>query len=62
MGFANVFIGCTLFDMYVKGGNKKKWHEMITFVCGLKSYVRTNKCNVVSIFFRSDFNHVSILM
>jgi hypothetical protein len=28
MGFANVFIECSLFDMYVKGGNKKnvtKW-------------------------------------
>jgi hypothetical protein len=30
MGFANVFIRCNLFDMHVKGGNKKIWHEMIT--------------------------------
>jgi hypothetical protein len=62
MGLANVFIGCNLFDMYVKGGSKKIWHEMITFVCDSKNYVIMNKYNIVSIFFRSDFGHVSILM
>ncbi len=62
MGLANVFIGCSLFDMYVKGGNKKIWHEMITFICDSKSYVILNKYNIVSICFRSDFGHVSILM
>jgi hypothetical protein len=36
MGFANVFIGCSLFDMYVKDGIKKIWQEMITFICDLK--------------------------
>jgi hypothetical protein len=62
MGFAKVFIGCNLFDMYVKHGGKKIWHEMITFICDSKSYIRMNKFNIVSIFFRSDFGHVSILM
>jgi hypothetical protein len=38
MGSANVFIGCSFFDMYVKRGNKKIWHEIITFVCDSKSY------------------------
>ncbi len=50
MGFANVFIGCSLFDIYVKDGNKKIWHEMITFVCDSKSYARMSKYNIVSIF------------
>jgi len=63
MGFANVFIGCSLFDMYVNDGNKKKvWHEMITFVCDSKIYVRMSKYNIVSIFFGFNFGHVSILM
>ncbi len=62
MGFAKVFIGCSLFDMYVKHGNKKIWHEMITFICDSKSYIRMNKYNIISIFFRSDFSHVSILL
>jgi hypothetical protein len=59
MGFANVFIGCSWFDMYVKGGNKKIWHEMILF---FSKYVRMNKYNIISICFRSDFGHVSIVM
>ncbi len=37
-------------------------HEMITFVCDSKSYIRMNKYNIVSIIFRSNFDHVSILM
>jgi hypothetical protein len=36
MGFAKVFIGCNLFDMYVKDGIKKIWQEIITFVYDLK--------------------------
>jgi hypothetical protein len=64
MGFANIFIGCSLFDMYVKGGNKKIWHEMITFVCDSKIYAKMNKYIIISIFlglilvmfqFRCDF-------
>jgi len=35
---------------------------MITFVCDSKSFVKMNKYNIVSIFFRFDFGHVSILM
>jgi hypothetical protein len=62
MGFAKVFIGCNLFDMYVKCGNKKIWHEMISFVCDSKSYIKMNKYNIVSIIFRSNIGHVSILM
>jgi hypothetical protein len=31
MGFNNVFIGCSLFNMYVKHGSKKTWHEMIIY-------------------------------
>jgi hypothetical protein len=41
MGFSKVFIECNLFDMYVKRGNKKIWHEMI--VCDSKSYIKMNK-------------------
>jgi hypothetical protein len=48
MGFAKVFIGCSFFDMYVKHGSKKIWHEMI--VCDSKSYIKMNKNNIVSIF------------
>jgi hypothetical protein len=33
MGYVNVFVRCSLFDIYVKGGSKKIWHEMISFVC-----------------------------
>ncbi len=62
MGFLKVFIGCNLFNMYVKHGNKKIWHEMINFVCDSKSYIIINKSNIVSIHFRFDFGHVSILM
>ncbi len=63
MGFANFFIGCSLFDMYVNDGNKKKvWHEMITFVCDSKTYAKMNKYNIVSICFRFNFGRVSILM
>jgi hypothetical protein len=62
MGSTNVFIWCSLFDMYVKHGNKKIWHEMIIFVCDLKSYIKMNKYNIVSILFTPDFGHVSILM
>jgi hypothetical protein len=50
MGFANVFIGCSLFDMYVKGGNKKIWHETIIVVCGSKHYAKMEKYNIVSNF------------
>jgi hypothetical protein len=50
MGFANVFIRCSLFDIYVKGDSKKIWHEMITFVYDSKSYAKMNKYNIVSIF------------
>jgi hypothetical protein len=50
MGFANIFIGCSLFDMYVKEGNKKIWHEMITFVCDSRSYAKMNKYIIISIF------------
>jgi len=50
MGSTNVFNGCSLFDMYVKCGSKKIWHEMITFVCDAKSYTRMNKYKIVSIF------------
>jgi hypothetical protein len=60
MGFAKVFIGCNLVDMYVKRGSKKIWHEMI--VCDSKSYIKMNKYNIVSIFFTFDFGHVSILV
>jgi hypothetical protein len=38
MGYINDFVRCSLFDMYVKGGSKKIWHEMIVFFCDL------NKC------------------
>jgi hypothetical protein len=62
MGFAKVFIGCSLFDMYVKCGSKKIWHEMITFVCDSKIYIKINKYNIISIIFKLDFGHVSILM
>jgi hypothetical protein len=62
MGFANVFFGCSLFDMYVTGDNKKTWHEMITFVCDSKSYVGMNKYIIVFIFFGFAFSHVSILI
>jgi hypothetical protein len=62
MGFIDVFIGCSLFDMYVKCGNKKIWHEMITFVCDSKKIIGMNKYDIVSILFRFDFGHVSILM
>jgi hypothetical protein len=58
MGSTNVFIGCSWFDMYVKHGNKKIWHEMITFVCDSKSYIKMNKYNVVFNFFRSNFGHI----
>jgi hypothetical protein len=60
MGCNNVFIGCSLFDMYVKRGNKKIWHEMIIY--DSKSYIKMNKYNIVSIFFRFGFGHISILM
>jgi hypothetical protein len=62
MGSINVFIGYNLLDMYVKCGSNKIWHEMITFVCDSKSYIRMNKYNMVSIIFRFDFGHVSNLM
>jgi hypothetical protein len=51
MGSDNVFIGCNLFDIYVKHGNKKngmKWLFMIIY--DLKSYIKMNKYNIVSIF------------
>jgi hypothetical protein len=35
---------------------------MITFICNSKIYIRMNKYNIVSIIFRSDFGHVSIMM
>jgi hypothetical protein len=60
MGFAKVFIRCNLFDIYVKHGSKKIWHEMIVF--DSKKYIKMNKYNIVSIFFRFGFGHVSILM
>jgi hypothetical protein len=62
IGFAKVFIRCSLFDMYVKRGSKKIWHEMIILVCDSKSNIRMKKYNIVSIHFRFDFGHVSILM
>jgi hypothetical protein len=62
MGFAKAFIGCSLFDMYVKRGSKKIWHEMITFICDSKFYIRMNKYNIVFIICKFDFGHVSILM
>ncbi len=43
MGSINVFVRCSLFDIYEKGGSKKIWHEMITFVCDLKSYIIMTK-------------------
>jgi len=52
MGFAKVFIRCSFFDMYVKHGSKKIWHQMITFICDSKSYIKMNKYNIVSIFFK----------
>ncbi len=61
MGFSKIFIRCNLFDMYVKCASKKIWHEMI-FVCDSKSYIKMNKYNIVSIIFRFNFGHVSILM
>jgi hypothetical protein len=37
--------------MYVKHGNKKIWHEIITFVCDLEIYIKMSKLfNNVSIF------------
>jgi hypothetical protein len=48
MGFAKVFIRCNLFDIYVKHGSKKIWHEMI--VCDSKKNIKMNKYNIVSIF------------
>jgi hypothetical protein len=62
MVFANVFIGCSLFNMYVKGDNKKIWHEMITFVCDSKSYARMNKYIIVFKKIRFAFGYVSILI
>ncbi len=50
MGFTNAFVGCNLFNMYTKGGNKKIWHDTIIFVCDSKSYIRMNKYNIISIF------------
>jgi hypothetical protein len=50
MGFANAFVGCNLFNMYTKGGNKKIWHDMIIFVCDSKNSIKMNKYNIVSIF------------
>jgi len=47
-GIYQCFIGWSLFDMYVKHGSKKIWHEMI--VCDSKSYIRMNKYNIVSVF------------
>jgi hypothetical protein len=53
--------------MYAKGGSKKIWHEMITFVCDSKTYTKMNKYNIVSIFlgltnynviFQYDFHKV----
>ncbi len=35
---------------------------MITFICDLEDYIIMNKYNIVSIIFRFDFGHVSILM
>ncbi len=61
MGSTNVFVGCSSFDMYAKRGNKKIWHEMITFVCGSKNYITMCKYNSVSIF-RFNLCHVSISM
>jgi hypothetical protein len=49
MGFAKVFTGCSLFDMHVKHGSKKIWHEMI--VCDSNIYIKMNKYNIVSFFF-----------
>ncbi len=48
MGFAKVFIGCNLFDMYVKHGTKKICHEMI--ICDSKNYIKMKKYNIFSIF------------
>ncbi len=62
MGSINVFIGCSLFDMYVKHGSKKIWHAIITLVCDSKSFIRVNKYNIVFIPFRSNFGHILILM
>jgi hypothetical protein len=62
MGFTNVFVGVTCLNMYAKGDNKKIWHEMINFVCGSKSFIIMNIYNIVSISFRFDFGHISILM
>ncbi len=50
MAYVNVFVRCSLFDIYAKGGSKKIWHEMITFVCDSKSYTKMTKYNIVSIF------------
>jgi hypothetical protein len=36
--------------MYAKGGSKKIWHEMISFVCDSKNYIIMNKYNIVSKF------------
>jgi hypothetical protein len=47
MRCTNVFIRCSSFNMYVKHGNKKIWHEMITFVCGSKNYITMCKYNIV---------------
>jgi hypothetical protein len=49
-----------MFDIYVKHGSKRIWYEMI--VCDSKSYIKMRKYNIVSIFFRFGFGHVSILM
>jgi hypothetical protein len=61
MGSTNVFTGCSLFDMYAKHGSKKIWHEIITFFCDSKSDITMNKY-IISIVFRYDFGHISILM
>jgi hypothetical protein len=55
MEFANVFIGCSLFDMYAKHGSKKIWHEIITFFVIQKVILHKY---IISIVFRYDFGHI----
>jgi hypothetical protein len=51
---SNVFVECSLFDMYAKCGNKKMWQTNYPFFYS-KSFTKMNKYNIVVIVFRFDF-------
>ncbi len=57
MGFTNVFIGCSLFDMHVKGG--MKW--LLLFVIQ-KVMLEWTNITLFPFFLMSNFGHVSIMM